>query len=114
MTRKRASKGETMSNATTETDRTGLSPNEGVFETSDRLRYSFNEAVGKTVQAFDYVTYRGLDSLEVRFTDGTLLAMDISARPALDVSYKKDTDDELETLRDYKVPAFVGGPRWML
>jgi hypothetical protein len=103
-----------MSKAKPGKDRTGVSPNVGVFETSDRLRYSFDEAVGKTVEAFDYVTYRGLNSLEVRFTDGTLLFMDISARPALNVSYKKDTDDELETLRDYKVPAFVGGPRWML
>jgi hypothetical protein len=103
-----------MKNAKAGMDRTGLSPNKEVSERPNRLRYSFNEAVGKTVQTFDYVTYRGLDSLEVKFADGTELHIDISARAAVNASFKKDTGDELETLREYEVPAFVGGARWTL
>jgi hypothetical protein len=102
-----------MSKATSGTGKKGatLGPAKAVFEKPNRLKFGFNEAVGKTVKTFEYVTYIGLDTLELRFTDGTLLVIEICARPALDVTYYKDSDGDLKTLREYDVPAFFGGTR---
>ncbi len=67
---------------------------------------NFTEAVGKTVAYINYVDDAPeWQSLQVRFTDGTLLAFDLlpRMRVRLRVQYMESRGDELETIRNYGI-----------
>jgi hypothetical protein len=63
---------------------------------------NFTEVVGKVVAFVNYVDepYDN-QTLEIRFTDGTLLSFDLLPRVRLRVDYMELRNGDLEMIRDY-------------
>jgi hypothetical protein len=74
------------------------------FHSPPKPGFHFTEAVGKTVARISYIDDApDWQSLQVRFTDGTLFSFDLSPQVSVRAEYLESRRGDLEVIREYGI-----------